>query len=68
LLPLHANIPSYSLKQGQLVRLGPTSYIPIKERTSRLITWVPGAKQLVRDRISIRSNAIKENQTLEITL
>ncbi len=67
LLPLHANIPSYALKKGQLVRLDPTSYIPIKERTSRLIIWVPGAKQLVRDRISIRSNALKENQTLEIT-
>ena len=66
-LPLHPNVPSYALKQGQLVPLGPTSYIPIKGRTSRLIIWVPGANQLVRDRISIRSNALKENQTLEIT-
>jgi len=66
-LPLDSRVPTYALKQGQLVRLGPTSYIPIKERTSRLIIWVPGASQLVRDRISIRSNALKENQTLEIT-
>lgn len=52
------NIPNYFWKRKK--------YLPMKDHVAQLVVSVPGADELVRDTIQIRSRILKEEQTLEI--
>lgn len=41
-------------------------FAPVKDRLAQIVIVVPGAAELVRDTIQIRSRMLKEQQTLEI--
>ncbi len=76
-LPAKMKLNRYPLKDlsGKLVGTDgyeqqipedPARYLPIKEGRMQLVVTVPGAAKLVKDRIEIKSNLLKEQQTLEI--
>ncbi len=55
-----------TLRNGRLVRLRRGDFLAIRDRLTQLVIRVPPAKRLVRDRITIRSRLLKEQQVLEI--
>lgn len=44
----------------------PQDQFQVNAQTARIAVWVPGAEELVRDTVSIRSDLLNENQSLEI--
>lgn len=44
----------------------PQDQFQVNGRTARIAVWVPGAEELVRDTVNIRSDVLNENQSLEI--
>jgi hypothetical protein len=54
------------MRNGRLVPLRRGDFLAIRDRLTQLVIRVPPARRLVRDRITIRSRLLKEQQVLEI--
>ena len=57
---------TFTTRRKKAVILKLSDFLPINKGKAQLMVWVPGAARLVRDRITIRSRILKEEQTLEI--
>ncbi len=55
-----------TMRNGRLVPLRRGDFLAIRDRLTQLVIRVPPARRLVRDRITIRSKLLKEQQVLEI--
>ena len=55
-----------TMRNGRLVPLRRGDFLAIRDRLTQLVIRVPPARRLVRDRITIRSRLLKEQQVLEI--
>lgn len=51
-------LPGFGLPMG--------AFLPVKNQATQLAVPVPGAERLVKDTITVRSNMLKEKQTIEI--
>lgn len=55
-----------TMRRKKAVALKLDDYLPLNDRKAQIMVWVPGAARLVRDKITIRSRILKEEQMLEL--
>lgn len=67
-IPWDSRWPNVTLtiRNGKLVPVRKSDFLPVRNRVAQLVIRVPPAKKLVRDKIRVQSRMLKEEQVLEI--